>query len=236
MLSIGSYLRYYSGMIWLALLLTLGWLISGSDIFETWPPTQLSSWISHDISLNIVLFSITFSVLTAMGLPRQISAFVAGYVFGIYIGVILATTVTAMGALMSYLVARHLINGPFINSLKRRNQRMIDIVRRHTFSSVLAIRLFPVGNNLLVNLLAGSARISLLPFLCASYLGYLPQTLIFSLSGSGLQPDSQWQILLGIGLFIISTLLGIRLYRRRAKFAITPVAESPLHDKVDLHG
>ena len=67
------------------------------------------------------------------------------------------------------------------------------------FRTTLALRLLPVGSNLALNLLAGLGRIPVLPFLAASAIGYLPQTLIFVLLGEGVAVDRHWQLGLGAG-------------------------------------
>jgi uncharacterized membrane protein YdjX (TVP38/TMEM64 family) len=51
-------------------------------------------------------------------------------------------------------------------------------------------------------------------FFLASVLGYLPQTLVFGLLGSGVQVSHTTQIALGIALFIASAALGVVLMQR----------------------
>ena len=82
------------------------------------------------------------------------------------------------------------------------------------FGATLALRLLPVGNNLALNLLAGMAAISLVPFLAASAIGYLPQTLVFALLGKGIRVDGAWQMGLAVGLFVLSAAIGFALLRR----------------------
>ena len=47
-----------------------------------------------------------------------------------------------------------------------------------------------------------------------SFVGYLPQALIFALAGSGLTVDSRWRIASSIALFVLAGLLALPLYRR----------------------
>jgi hypothetical protein len=44
-------------------------------------------------------------------------------------------------------------------------------------------------------------------------LGYAPQTLIFALLGSGLRVDLLWRVGVAALLFIVSTAIGIAIYR-----------------------
>jgi len=76
------------------------------------------------------------------------------------------------------------------------------------------IRLLPVGSNLLTNLAAGISSIRPAPFFSGTLLGYLPQTLVFALVGSGVHIAPTLKLSLAIGLFLISGALGAYLYRR----------------------
>jgi uncharacterized membrane protein YdjX (TVP38/TMEM64 family) len=53
-----------------------------------------------------------------------------------------------------------------------------------------------------------------MPFFTGSALGYIPQTLIFALIGSGINLDPTLRISVGVALFILSGVLGVYLYRR----------------------
>jgi uncharacterized membrane protein YdjX (TVP38/TMEM64 family) len=93
-------------------------------------------------------------------------------------------------------------------------QRFEAFISGHTFTMTLLVRLLPAGSNLVTNLIAGVSKIPKLHFFAGSFIGYLPQTLIFALAGSGLTVGSHWQIGLSIVLFIISGVMGVRLYRQ----------------------
>jgi uncharacterized membrane protein YdjX (TVP38/TMEM64 family) len=75
------------------------------------------------------------------------------------------------------------------------------------------VRLLPVGNNLLTNLAAGISSIRPMHFLAGTLLGYLPQTLVFALVGSGAHIAPAQKLALAIGLFLVSGALGVYLYR-----------------------
>jgi uncharacterized membrane protein YdjX (TVP38/TMEM64 family) len=51
-------------------------------------------------------------------------------------------------------------------------------------------------------------------FILGSGVGYIPQTAVFALVGSGISVDPGWRIGLGAVLFLVSGALGIYLYRR----------------------
>ncbi|MFV0349897.1 MAG: SNARE associated Golgi protein, partial [Halodesulfovibrio sp.] len=56
--------------------------------------------------------------------------------------------------------------------------------------------------------------ISSVSFLGGSALGYVPQTFIFALLGSGVNVDPVWRTTISAVLMVVSSLLGYRLYRK----------------------
>ena len=175
-------------------------------------------WIDANVRGNgahgYFLFLAAGALITAVGLPRQVVAFFAGYAFGVTLGLVLAALAALFGCVLAFyyarLFGRQLVSRMFPLKLQRFN----EFVDGHAFSMTLLVRLLPVGSNLVTNLVAGVSSIGRLGFFIGSLLGYLPQTLVFVLLGSGLTVGSEWQIAISMALLIISSLTGIRLYRR----------------------
>jgi uncharacterized membrane protein YdjX (TVP38/TMEM64 family) len=90
----------------------------------------------------------------------------------------------------------------------------VEALRESPFSATLALRLFPVGSNLALNLLGGLSAIPAVPFMLASALGYLPQTVVFALLDKGVRVDGVWQLVLSGLLLAISVGLGLWLMQR----------------------
>ena len=78
----------------------------------------------------------------------------------------------------------------------------------------LLIRLLPVGNNFATSLTAGVSRVPARPFLLGSLLGYLPQTVVFALAGSGIEMGARYRVAIAALMFVVSGAIGIWLYRR----------------------
>jgi uncharacterized membrane protein YdjX (TVP38/TMEM64 family) len=78
----------------------------------------------------------------------------------------------------------------------------------------LVLRLAPFTNNLASNLAAGVSGVRPVPFFAGSSLGYLPQTVVFALLGSGFALDPGLRMGLSVALFVVSSVLGIWLWRR----------------------
>jgi len=74
--------------------------------------------------------------------------------------------------------------------------------------------LLPLGSNLVTCLAAGVSGVSALAFISGSAVGYLPQTIVFTLIGSGIEVDPEMRIGLSVVLFVVSGMLGVYLYRK----------------------
>ena len=155
------------------------------------------------------------ATLVAVGMPRQVLAFAAGYAFGAWRGGILALAAQMLGCAADFWWARLIARNWAIRHLRGRLARIDRMLAARPFAATLTLRLLPVGNNLLLNLLAGVSGLRAWPFLAASLIGYLPQTAIFALTGSGTHVDRSLQLALAAALFILSALLGLGLLKRK---------------------
>lgn len=149
----------------------------------------------------------------AVGAPRQVAAFAAGYAFGGGEGTALAWLATLLACAADFLWARAVAGGWARRRLAARFARLEQVVAERPFAATLAVRLFPLGNNLAVNLAAGVSAVAPLPFLVASAVGYLPQTVVFALLGDGVHVARLVQVATGLVLFVASTAIGVALFR-----------------------
>lgn len=158
------------------------------------------------------------AALTAVGVPRQVVAFLGGYAYGAVLGTALAVLATVLGAAASFggahWVARDWAQRRLDGRYGRRLRGLRDALAASPFGATLALRLLPLGSNIGLNLLAGMMGVRLLPYLAASALGYLPQTLVFALLGKGVRVDGAWQMALAGALLVVSVAIGYALLRR----------------------
>lgn len=202
------------GLLWIVVLVLLGVLVQQLGLDERLNPAWIDAQIRGQGLLGQALFLLVGMLVTALGLPRQVVGFLAGYGFGIWLGAALALLATLGGCLLTFYYARGFGRRWVARRFPQRVRRLDRFVGRHPLRSVLMLRLLPVGSNLATNLGAGVSSIRGGAFLLGSALGYLPQTLVFALIGSGIGFDPLWRIGGGTLLFLLSALLGISLYRR----------------------
>lgn len=153
-------------------------------------------------------------LLSAIGVPRQVVAFVCGYAAGVWYGAVLGMAAQMLGCAADFAWARGLARDWVARRMRGRIARIDGFLAARPFTATVSLRLLPVGNNLALNLLAGVSGIATLPFLLGTAVGYLPQTLIFTLIGSGVHVARGVQLALGVALFVLSGMCGALLLRR----------------------
>lgn len=166
------------------------------------------------------LFLLLATILTAIGLPRQIPAFVAGYAFGAWYGagIALLSQILACGLDFSWsrLLGRGFVYRRFGSVLRK----IDSTLAARPFVATLAFRLMPVGSNILLNLAAGLSSVRAFPFITASAIGFIPQTVIFALIGRGSAPSHAYVLAIGAAMFVLSAVCGIVLLRKYRQLAV----------------
>ncbi len=169
-----------------------------------------------------VVFAAMGAAACAIGVPRQAVAYAGGLAFGFWPGAALALLAEIAGCAVDFWWARTVARGWVARHLARsgaaggRIARMERFLVANAFSATLTLRLLPVGSNIVLNLLAGVSRIAAAPFLAASLLGYVPQTMVFALLGGGMRVSQAAQLALSGVLMAASIGFGVLLLRRRA--------------------
>ena len=203
-------------------------LLAGFLIVSTWLMTltpwsrgatldkvaRLQQWLAQWGGWAWLAFALVGTGLVSIGFPRIILAAVGGAMFGVVLGTLWSQVAMTLAIIAPFLYSRHLGRELVARRMGQRLQRFDDLLGQHGFMVVLLIRLCPVGNNFLTNYLAGVTAIPLGTFLSASFLGYLPESLIFALLGSGLADHPQQRMWGGAILLAVFSLFFIWYFRR----------------------
>ncbi|HXV07277.1 MAG TPA: VTT domain-containing protein [Burkholderiales bacterium] len=208
------------GAMLLGSLAVFGLLLQRTHVGAMFGPgwVDAPAWIDAEVRGHGVagelLFVCVAGMLTAVGVPRQLVSFLGGYAFGLVFGTVLAVAATLLGCAASFYCARVLGRAYLARRFSGRVRRFDDFIRAHPLGMTLLIRLSPVGNNLLTNLLAGVTSVRPSLFFAASAVGYIPQSLAFALGGSGVEVDPLLRTALAVILFLVSGALGAWLLRK----------------------
>lgn len=205
-------------MVWVRpLLLVLGLVAAGAVM--KW--LGLDAALAHLGERGPLLYVLLGSAACAVGVPRQVIAYAGGLGFGFWPGVALAMACEMAGCAADFWWAR-LLGRRWASrwlSGAGRLGRLDRFLVGNTFRATLTLRLLPVGSNMVFNLVAGVSGLAAGPFMAASALGYLPQTVIFSLLGSGVAVSDGVRLGVAGALFAVSAGLGYALLRRRGAAA-----------------
>jgi len=186
-------------------------LLAAGFVVRAFP--QTGHWARNEGAWRFLLLA---TATCAVGMPRQAIAFAAGYADGVIFGSLLALVCETAACLLDVVWARSLARDWVRARLPNSVLARVDAaLAGQPFIATLSLRLLPVGNNLLLNLAAGVSQVRLAPFLLASALGFIPQTVIFALLGGGIGVDRSVQLAVGVALFALSTGLGAFVFRRQ---------------------
>ena len=208
------------GLLFLFVCAVLGGLISTLPLFDAFN----RHWVDSTIRNNGILFS---AGTMALGCPRQVMAFLGGYAFGFVQGVALSVVAAVIGCLLSFFVSRMLLRPLIKRRYAQRIHRINDFLKDKPITKTVVIRLLPVGNNLLTNLLAGVTDVKARYFLIGSGIGYIPQMAVFALMGKGIVVLSIWKIVLSVALFCVSSALSVGLYKQYKNSKIVEATAKP---------
>jgi len=157
---------------------------------------------SHTLGLEGFLILVgVLSLVNACGVPRTwVSAF-SGVLYGALLGSGIGHLATLVGATVNFFTARWILRGPIRRRLPDRLRVWYDRFGENGFRWVFYIRLIPVGNATVVNLVSGASKMRYREFLPATFLGYLPYTVAYALFGSSAAKQKTSQLFLGAALF-----------------------------------
>jgi uncharacterized membrane protein YdjX (TVP38/TMEM64 family) len=205
---------YLPGLVFLATLAAIGYALQSGFaeglLSESWIDAQVrGKGVPGEL-----LFVAVGGVATALAAPRQIVSFLGGYAFGLGLGTALALAATEFGCVLAFFYARAVGRPLLSKRLGARVRRIENFLAANPFSMTLLIRLLPAGSNFATSLAAGVSRVPAGPFLLGSLAGYLPQTFVFALAGSGVEVGGGLRLAFALVFFVASGAIGIWLYRK----------------------
>ena len=201
-------------MVLIVTLVAVGALIEGLGLKSMLGTGWIDAQVRGKGLVGLAVFVLVGGAFTAIGLPRQVPCFLAGYAFGFVEGSALGLLATLIGAIASFHYARFMGRDYLVRRFPHRIKKIDDFLADNTLTMALVLRLAPFTNNLATNLAAGVSGVRPPPFFAGSALGFLPQTLVFALLGSGFNLDPGLRMGLSVALFVLSSVLGIWLWRR----------------------
>ncbi|MBX2837801.1 MAG: VTT domain-containing protein [Gammaproteobacteria bacterium] len=196
------------------LLLALAVLLVSVPPDEWTEATKWGQTVNELGALGVLVVFIVGALTTAVGLPRQLLAFVGGFSYGVLPGLLLGLVSAICGCAITFFASRSLLRNWVLRRYPNAVSWLDNIIHDDPAYKILLLRLQPLGTNLLTNLSAGVSKISAQVFLFFSLIGYIPQMLVFSLIGSGVRVGSGAQLFVSFVMLAVSVLLGLWLMQR----------------------
>jgi uncharacterized membrane protein YdjX (TVP38/TMEM64 family) len=159
------------------------------------------------------IFLLSSGLLISLGVPRLWVCGIAGAVYGVGLGALLAMGGSMIGATSVYLLGRSLLAEMVQRRFVGRLALWGQLLRQNGFWWVLYGRLFPFSNATINSLICGCCRVPLGQYLTGSFLGFIPLTLVFTAFGSGGAHGNLVQVLIGLGLLGLALLCRLLVKR-----------------------
>ena len=155
-------------------------------------------------------FFAVYVAVTALSLPGAlIMTLLAGALFGLWVGTLIVSFASSLGALLAMLSARYVLR----DSVQARfGARLVDVdkgIAREGALYLFTLRLVPAIPFFAVNLLMGLTAMRAATFYGVSQLGMLAGTLVFVNAGTQLGQLRSLQGIVSPGLLVSFVLLGV---------------------------
>ncbi|MBT4889493.1 MAG: TVP38/TMEM64 family protein [Rhodospirillales bacterium] len=207
-------LKIARGLVMLLVLVGAGVAIKTTDLGAMLDEQWVDAHIRGQGLTGQLLYLAIAAGFATVGFPRQIISFMGGYAFGLVEGTALALLATILGCIITFTFARLIGRELVASKMSGRVEKIDRFLGNNPFSMALLIRLMPAGSNVLTSLCAGVSSARGIMFVAGSALGFIPQTFIFALAGTGVNVDPGLRLAISAGLFVVSVAMGAYLYRR----------------------
>lgn len=147
----------------------------------------LSGFVAANALLAGAAFVAVYAVAVALSVPGAvILTLTGGFLFGALLGTGLTVVGATIGATGVFLFARVLFGENALDRFGAPAQRLAEAIRRNAGSYLLVLRLVPLFPFFLVNLVPAFVGVRLPVYVITTFLGIIPGTAVFSLTGAGL--------------------------------------------------
>lgn len=175
-------------------------------------PARLREIVESTGWVGVVIFVVGYAVLVLVPAPASVLTILAGALFGVWLGTLLAWLGAVLGALGGFVIGRRL-GRPAVDRLLSGRLRQADrVLADHGLLAVLAVRLVPVFPFTALNYAAGLLGVRRRDYVVGTAAGILPGALAYAAVGaSGADPLG---IVVGVGGLVLLAVLGGGIGRR----------------------
>lgn len=158
----------------------------------------------------LLSFFLVYVLITALSLPGAvIMTLAAGALFGLFVGLILVSFASSIGATLAFLASRFLFRSSVETKFKSQIQTINDGLEKEGAFYLFTLRLIPAFPFFLINLVMGLTSMKARVFYLVSQVGMLAGTFVFINAGTQLAQLDSLAGILSPGLILSFALLGI---------------------------
>lgn len=174
---------------------------------------QQSAWADyyqqHPV-LAVSLFFVVYVLITALSLPgAALLTLLAGALFGFWVGLILVSFASSLGATLAFLTARYIARDWAQNAFAKPLATINEGLDKEGAFYLFSLRLVPVFPFFLINIAMGLTRFPVWPFYWVSQLGMLAGTAVYVNAGTQLASLTGLEDILSVPLMVSFCLLGV---------------------------
>lgn len=166
-----------------------------------------------------MVFVAVFSVAIALCLPVSVGTWVAGAVFGVWIGALLSLVSSLVATALGYWMARRVAKRP-LQRLFGEHRLLRELKNRDGVGEIFQLRVIPIAPFAVFTYVAGIAGISVRRLLAATAIASVPAGLAHAFVGTqlmrGIASDSGdsrqavvWAVGITIAMLLVSLVIGI---------------------------
>jgi uncharacterized membrane protein YdjX (TVP38/TMEM64 family) len=143
-------------------------------------------WIEQSGWVGWIWFIILYTLSCVFFLPGSVLSFGAGAVYGFWSGTLLVSLGSVAGALANFVSTRYLLRRWMARkfSKSRKFQALDHAAAMDGWKLVMLTRISPILPHSLVSCAFGLSRISLVRYLLASWIGFLPISAAYAYGGA----------------------------------------------------
>jgi uncharacterized membrane protein YdjX (TVP38/TMEM64 family) len=158
----------------------------------------------------IAVYMLIYIAVTALSLPgAAVMTLAGGAMFGFWVGFIVVSFASTIGATLACFVARFLLRDWVQNKFGDKLTAINEGIAKEGAFYLFSLRLVPIFPFFIINLVLGLTNMNLLTFYWVSQVGMLPGTMVYVNAGKELAKIDSLSGILSHGLILSFVILGI---------------------------
>lgn len=170
----------------------------------------IETWRAANPALAIGTMTALYILVTAFSLPgAALMTLAAGAIFGLWIGLAIASIASTLGATLAFLISRYLLHDWVQSKFGKKMRAINQGVEKEGAFYLFTLRLVPIFPFFIINLVMALTPMKTWTFYWVSQIGMIAGTFIFVNAGTQLAQIDSYKGLLSPGLLASLALLGV---------------------------